>query len=173
LPRHVVVLGICHEIQGLPKFGGVKIEDPDYAKLLKKVIGEEHLHFIFEEASGLGPSVACTIATELGLGYLDVDPDGNERGKLGIDVETTRSPVDRTSSDESMYWHVLEGQNRREQMWVERVNGTQFEMALLICGLAHIFSVSFRLRDAGFEVEAGFYEPRRRICDGLRKAGFA
>jgi len=47
----------------------------------------------------------------------------------------------------------LDFQIARESAWVQRTLAETKESALLICGLAHTFSISERLRAGGFEVE--------------------
>jgi hypothetical protein len=47
----------------------------------------------------------------------------------------------------------LDFQIARETAWVQKVSAETKESALIICGLAHTFSVSERFRSAGFEVE--------------------
>jgi hypothetical protein len=47
----------------------------------------------------------------------------------------------------------LDFQIARETAWVQKVSAETKESALMICGLAHTFSVAERFRSAGFEVE--------------------
>lgn len=47
----------------------------------------------------------------------------------------------------------LDFQIARETAWVEHTSAETKESALLICGLAHTFSISEKLRASGFDVE--------------------
>jgi hypothetical protein len=166
----MVVLGTCHEIQGFDKSPGLKFEDPDFPKVLDQIIQSKHPRLIFEEAGSVGPSTAERIATAQQMEYIDVDPGPEERKKLGILDTHDCLPVDLLGgSQESLCWHELKAHEVREQVWLRKVREQAFESALLICGLNHMLSMSFRLRNEGIEVEAAAYEPRRLICEGLRK----
>jgi len=88
MSKTVLVLAVPHQLQG-PKFLGF-VADPSYNLLVKSAVLRRGVNFIFEEASGLGPSVAEEIArTLLGPGhYMDIDPSREEREKYGIAKET-------------------------------------------------------------------------------------
>ena len=82
--RKMVVLGINHALQGVEKPGESKQpDDPTYRVLVEKLVTHFSLDCIFEEAAGLGPTTASELQRP-GLGYLDVDPPGNERQQYGI-----------------------------------------------------------------------------------------
>ena len=73
-PR-VTVLATLHVVQGAEKRVG-NVHDPVYVALLEKLMLSEGVDFIFEEASGLGPTIAEKLALErLPFGhYVDIDP---------------------------------------------------------------------------------------------------
>src|SRR6266849_2208533 len=52
----IVVFGVCHDVQGAAKWRGRRINDTQYRTLLRKLF--RHRDFIFEEATGLGPTTA-------------------------------------------------------------------------------------------------------------------
>lgn len=77
---HVIVLATHHELQGAEKrFGNV--DDPLYAELLEELVDAQGLDFIFEEATGLGPTIAEKLSqAELGTErYLDGPVQGRTR----------------------------------------------------------------------------------------------
>jgi hypothetical protein len=80
------VLGVPHQLQG-PKFAGY-VHNPTYSRFIEDLIKRE-VGFVFEEASGRGPSIAEDLAKSLlGSGhYLDVDPSRDERPKYGIAMD--------------------------------------------------------------------------------------
>ncbi len=169
MPGKITVLGTHHEIQGLENRQTPNVDDPDYAKLIRNLTRGESIDLLFEEAAGLGPSVASKMMPDR---YVDVDPSAAERVRLGIDVAEDSEPVDHWNSKEMLHRHKLEGQERREQFWLEKIKNEKFDRGLLICGMNHLLSMSFRLRAEGFEVAATYYDPRGKICDGLREQGF-
>jgi hypothetical protein len=61
-PR-LTVLATLHVIQGAEKRVG-NVHDPMYVALLNKLMVSESVDFIFEEASGLGPTIAEKLALE-------------------------------------------------------------------------------------------------------------
>ena len=82
-PR-VTVLATLHVVQGAEKRLG-NVNDPMYVALLDKLMISEGVDFIFEEASGLGPTIAEKLALErLPFGhYVDIDPGSAERPEVG------------------------------------------------------------------------------------------
>jgi hypothetical protein len=81
MTRSVLVLGVAHELQGSKLQGYV--DDPSYGLLLKSSM--HGVDFVFEEASGLGPSKVEDLAISiLGAGqYVDIDPSLSERSRVG------------------------------------------------------------------------------------------
>ena len=134
--------------------------DPDYPEVLQQLTSTKGIDFIFEEASELGPTTAEDVGLPLG-GYLDVDQSREHRQEFGIAKDTSRSsPLDPCRSRESLCWHMVAEHRKRELLWLQRIEAHQFKRALLICGIAHMLSFSYRLMDRGYEIEAVLYEPR-------------
>jgi hypothetical protein len=160
--RFVVVFGTSHRLTGAEK-AFRNIPDPNYPKLVEGLMSDKGLDFIFEEAAGLGPTTAEQLAhTRWGKNhYLDVDPFPDERPKHGIPKETHECfAIDPANSEDSACWELLDVHIKREELWLQRMKGTDFSRALMICGIAHMLSFSFRLRADGFDVEALSYEPQ-------------
>ena len=159
--RLVVVLGTAHELQGAEKRGGNR-SDPLYEELLKDLVVEDELDFIFEEATGLGPTTAEKVSLALGPNrYLDVDPSREERVKFGIPENTNQPfmvgyPPDAGFADKVFH----EVHAKREQLWSERIAKREFKKALMICGANHTLSFAFRLCASNFTVKAVTYMPR-------------
>jgi hypothetical protein len=154
-PR-VTVLATLHVIQGAEKRHG-NMHDPMYLALLNKLMVSEEVDFIFEEASGLGPTIAEKLALEkLGLGrYLDIDPARGERTELGIPVSTHEpNMIGAPPKVAFANWQLLEVHSRREELWMKRMQQQEFGSALVICGLVHLLSFAFRLQIANFSVQA-------------------
>jgi hypothetical protein len=128
------------------------VDDPDYIKLIERLISCFGIDFIFEEASGCGPTAAQKLAERSGLRYRDVDPHLDYRRLHGLSTITggpLSKPPDfaaRTCAKE---------QFDREDFWVSKgIKGESFQAGLVICGLLHTLSLAGRLRSAGFEVDA-------------------
>jgi hypothetical protein len=155
VPR-LTVLGTLHALQGAEKRHG-NTHDPMYEKLLKKLLASEGSDFIFEEASGLGPTIAEKFAREeLGSGhYLDIDPAKHDRAPLGI-PPSSHEPNMIGSPPKVAFanWQVLGAHARREELWLSSIQEQKFESALVICGLIHLLSFAYRLEAAGFSVQA-------------------
>ena len=154
-PR-VTVLATLHVIQGAEKRLG-NVHDPNYVALLNKLIASERVDFIFEEASGLGPTIAEKLALEeLGFGrYLDIDPAREERTELGIPARSSEPHMIGTPPTVAFAnWQILEVHAKREELWVKRMQQHEFESALVICGLVHLLSFAFRLQTAGYSAQA-------------------
>jgi hypothetical protein len=91
MPGFVTVLGTYHELQGSKKRPG-NINDPLYVDLITDLIQDQTIDFIFEEATGLGPTTAEDLSAKL-VGanrYLDLDPPTQKRQIFGIAPETNK-----------------------------------------------------------------------------------
>jgi len=158
MSRLVVVLGTKHELQNAEK-NPRRIDDAQYRELLDLLIAEDGIHFIFEEAAGLGPTTAEKLALKLGPDrYLDVDPPRNERHKFGIPENTNGhiflgSPVASPPTAASAERVFHEAHAIREKFWLQQITNQDFSKALMICGMNHALSLAFRLSDANFEVK--------------------
>ena len=155
IPR-VTVLATLHVVQGAEKRLG-NVHDPAYVALLDKLMISEGVDFIFEEASGLGPTIAEKLALErLAFGhYVDIDPARSERPAFGIPVSSAEPNMIGTPPTVAFAnWQLLEVHAKREELWVKRIQQRRFESALVICGLVHLLSLAFRLQEAEYFVQA-------------------
>jgi len=154
-PR-VTVLATLHVVQGAEKRLG-NVHDPMYVSLLNKLMVSEEIDFIFEEASGLGPTIAEKLALEqLAFGhYQDIDPARAERPDFGI-PSNSREPnmIGEPPSVAFANWQLLDVHAKREELWLKRMQQHEFKSALVICGLVHLLSFAFRLRNAKYSVQA-------------------
>jgi hypothetical protein len=155
IPR-VTVLATLHVVQGAEKRAG-NVHDPMYVALLRKLMESEGVDFIFEEASGLGPTLAENLALErLGfLRYLDIDPARGDRADFGIPGNSSEPHmIGEPPTVAFANWQVLDVHAKREELWIQRIQQHKFESALVICGLVHLLSFAFRLQSAKFSVQA-------------------
>jgi hypothetical protein len=155
LPR-VTVLATLHVFQGAEKRLG-NVHDPNYITLLNKLMVSEEVDFIFEEASGLGPTIAENLALEkLAFGhYVDIDPARNDRPAFGIPISSAEPNMIGTPPSVAFAnWQILDVHAKREKLWVERMQQRRFQSALVICGLVHLLSLAFRLQEAKYSVQA-------------------
>ena len=161
------VFGTAHEVQG-EKFQKA-VDDPCYRENMKHVIASYHVDSIFEEASGHLPSYAQIIADSHSpkLQYVDVDPPRDERAKHNLSADTGGSvPIDFWSKPPCIYqFQYVASHAEREKFWLNRIRECKFQSALFICGVSHSLSVSFRLVEAGYEVEeCSTYLPYEKLC---------
>lgn len=152
----VTVLATLHVVQGAEKRLG-NVHDPMYVALLDKLLVSEGMDFIFEEASGLGPTIAEHLALErLAFGhYVDIDPARGERAEFGIPANSTEPNMIGTPPSVAFAnWQILEVHAKREELWLKRMQQHEFQSALVICGLVHLLSFAFRLQNAKYSVQA-------------------
>jgi len=138
MPR-VTVLATLHVLQGAEKRVG-NVHDPMYLALLNKLMISESVDFIFEEASGLGPTIAEKLALErLAFGhYVDLDPARGERAEFGIPTNSSEpNMIGSPPTVAFANWQVLEVHAKREELWLKRMQQRKFESSLVICGLVH------------------------------------
>jgi hypothetical protein len=164
MKRLVVVLGTTHELQNAEK-NWRSVDDPQFRELLDMLIAEDGIDFIFEEATGLGPTTAEKLSLTLGTNrYLDVDPPRDEREKFGIPPNTNEpfmlgSPVASppTAVFADRLFHEVHA--KREEFWLQQITKQDFKKALMICGQNHTLSFAFRLYAANFDVKTITYVP--------------
>src|SRR6266404_4965802 len=120
MSRLVIVLATHHELQGAEQRSG-NMDDPMYSALLEQLITAEGLDFIFEEATGLGPTIAERLSlAKLGpQRYLDVDPTRDERQKFGIPANAGE-PYMIGSPPHAAFanWEFGEVHALREELWI-------------------------------------------------------
>ena len=163
--RHfMVVLGTLHQTHLNPPGMGVPDAPRDsfYRPLLEFLITSEGADFVFEEAAGKGPTTARLLAEEC-LGkdrYADVDPPRNHRERAST-PQNSNQPYMIGSPPEAAFadWQYLDVHERRENLWLAAITKQRFGSGLMICGIAHMLSFSFRLQAAGFTVKGTSYLP--------------
>lgn len=165
MTRSVTIFGTVHQIQGAEKASWKNIEDPEYRKLLSRFLRGKD--FVFEEASGLGPTKAEQLTAErLGAEhYFDIDPHVSQRSAHGIGTTGEQFPLDPYTQLTDFYHREFEAeQYKRESHWLAQISSRNFSAALLICGYLHALSMASRLRFANFEVETWTYVPYLKLC---------
>jgi len=168
--KMVILLGTSHRLQQAERGIG-NIEDPDYETLVRQLCQEFLVDFIFEEASGLGPTFAEKFALkEIGPNrYRDVDPSAEQRKRLGIAPDTGKDcRIGRPNLD-TYHWgygreEFIDVHEQREYFWLPFVREQEFSRALLICGHAHILSFAFRLKAENINVRAYSYMPHKLLA---------
>ena len=160
MPGFLTVLGTYHELQGSSKRPG-NVDDPLYEELVTYSIRNEAIDFVFEEATGLGPTTAEHLSAKfVGTNrYLDLDPPTQKRHVFGIPPEKNEpfmlgTPMSNPPNVGWANWQPIKTHEAREKLWLELIKGQPFSKALMICGIAHMLSFAFQLQDARFEVKA-------------------
>jgi hypothetical protein len=164
MSKLVIVLGTNHDLQGAERRNG-NVNDPMYESLLKQLIVGEKLDFIFEEATGFGPTIAekLSLATWGPERYLDVDPPRDQREKFGIPKDSNDFYMIGSPPEAAFAcWQFHEVHARREELWVQRMTKQPFKRAHMICGHAHTLSFAFRLRAANIDAKAITYAKSER-----------
>jgi hypothetical protein len=166
----VILLGTSHRVQGAAK-GSSNVDDPDYETLVEQLCQTFSVDFIFEEASGLGPTFAEKFALKT-IGpnrYKDVDPGAGQRKKLGFAPDTSKDyRIGRPNLDTNHWGYgreeLIDAHEQREYFWLPFIREQEFSRALLICGHAHLLSFAFRLKGENLEVRAYSYMPYKRLA---------
>jgi hypothetical protein len=172
MSQTIQLIAVPHQLQG-PKFNGY-VEDTTYSDWVENFI-EAGVDFVFEEASGRGPSIAEQHANSiLKPGhYMDVDPPANERRRYGLaEVSATGGPIDPVHSSDVYESPYVGEQIKREELWQKRIESEKFEKGLVICGLAHSLSFAFRLHGAGMSVTVSTYIPHGKLCTRRHMVGY-
>lgn len=142
--RKVCVFGTFHGYQ-------FKVPRQKYLTELQSLIEVHSVDLVAEEATGIpGESyIQSELSKDEFKGrvlWKNVDMTPEERVKMpDINPMGLGTLVD------------LDLQVAREQVWVARTAEAMKNSALLICGLAHTFSVAEKFRSAGFDVETNLY----------------
>jgi hypothetical protein len=160
-----------YDLQGAEKALHRKIvHDPTYLVLVSQLIDDKD--FVFEEASGMGPTKAERLAlSQLGPGHhLDVDPHPDKKLELGIGETGTCREIEPSSPDPLVNEFHRE-QAKREELWIKTIAERKWHNALFICGYLHALSMAFRLDRAGYEVETCVYIPYGKLCRRQHVAG--
>ena len=131
---HIVVFGTCHNVQGAQKWQGRGLDDAQYKVALGQLF--EGKDFIFEEATGLGPTTAETLTLNC-LGaehYLDIDPPVDQRNAYGLaDHSGNSQPIDPYDPLTDFLNEEPAGQQSiRETLWIRRVQEKTFQNGLLL-----------------------------------------
>jgi len=142
--RKACIFGTFHGYQ-------YKVPRPKYLNELRALIEIHSVDFVAEEATGIpGESY---IQSELSkdefkarVSWKNVDITREERAKM----PDKNSIGLGTLFDFDFYM-------ARERIWVARTVEAMKNSALLICGIAHTFSVAEKFQCAGFEVETNVY----------------
>jgi hypothetical protein len=166
MTKSMLVLAVPHLIQNPRSYG--HINDPSYQPLLEDLISKG-VNFVFEEAAGLGPTIAQDVTDGLlGKGcYMDVDPSEDERPQFGIAATAGGQRLFEAEfgSPPGKYeFAIVEEQRKREELWAKLVAAQPFGSGLAVCGLCHGLSFAFRLESAGITVaESLCYIPYHRM----------
>jgi hypothetical protein len=127
MPRYITILGTSHDLQGAEKRKS-SVNDPTFSEAIEFLLSGKD--FVFEKASGCGPTIAEKSAHEkLRPGhYLHVDPSRANRERYGIgDTGGQPIPID--------FLHPVDGylcpeydleQEKRENLWLYQIEGKNF-----------------------------------------------
>src|ERR1700690_401585 len=114
------------------------MHDPMSIALLSTLLVSEGVDFIFEEDSGLGPTIAEKLALEhlVFVHYVDIDPARGERMEYGIPANSSEpNMIGSPPTVAFANWQILDVHTKREELWLKRMQLHEFQSALVICGL--------------------------------------
>ena|SRR5258708_5619651 len=158
--KSFVVLGVSHRVQG-DKDVFDAFHDSGYAAVVKEIISNDHIDFVGEEWSD-STSIAETVTQSvLGAGrYLNVSPSIKDIERYGLGEKCHGSSL---GVPLVMYWDISDNE-KLEQIWVDQLTERTAARGLLICGVFHTFSVSAKMLNRGFEIEARTYMPWDKLA---------
>jgi hypothetical protein len=141
-------MGTFHEIQERD-FG----DSGEFKRVLTYLAMQYDVAIILEEwTEKKGATVGSRVAEALDLEWMNVGTPPTEelktRGAIYDPNEEPPMPVSK--------YGPIDVQRRRETMMVEAIQRAMAtnDVALMICGMAHLHSLCEKLNDAGFDVEA-------------------
>lgn len=162
--KSIVLLGTVHSVRGAEKSPRKQIDDPSYRKLIELFVSCCDVDYIFEEASGCGPTDAEKIANRHSIRYKDVDLHPDERRQRGLLVEgASPHSIDEAKPEDFYIRENLGVHAQREDSWLKSIKKRHFSSGLMICGVFHVLSFAFKLRSAGFDVDCLRYTPFQKL----------
>jgi hypothetical protein len=172
MSKSVTVLSVPHQLQGSLTCPGY-IYDPLYPVLIEDMI-RGGVDFVFEEAGSHNPTTAESLANSiLGQGrYLNIDPTWDERSQYGIataagyrEIGDPEEALASGCPPDILQWNIVAEQEKREDVWLQRILARPFTKGLVICGIAHNLSFTFRLTSVEIHtVKTYLYIPCHKLC---------
>ena len=149
--RVFVILGTSHDIQWRPKDA-----TPSECKLIdgldsviRASISKYKIKLIAEETLGPNspPTVACQIAKEKMMRYVEIEMLPHEAEAAGIASEVRRlnDPTTRDGGNDESRWRIVD--DRRENSWLDKIQVTMASPVLVVCGYKHTRSLATKARD--------------------------
>lgn len=159
----VVIVGVEHRHQ----FGPCEAFAPDeqrcaeFADFLRCACNRHGVMTVAEEMCGdarakwqIRRTVPEMVAQELGLQHVDCGPNQAERDTLGIrnegDIRMEGMLNERPASETAKA--VRREYDKREEVWLTRVNADARSPTLFVCGSDHAISVAEKARRHGMAV---------------------
>jgi hypothetical protein len=132
--------------------------------LLKDLVPTIGIDFLFEEATGLGPTTAERLVAKTLGPYrdLEIDSPGSKREEFFIPTKSNEPQMVGNPMDEARFanWQLLGTHEARESLWLRRIIDSKFGKALIVSGRVHTLSFAFRRRQSNFQVKAmGYFPP--------------
>ena len=148
----IVLIGTSHPIQR-------DKDNIEFSELINESIAKHGIQAIAEEIDVLD-SVVSEIAHNLNIDYRVIEPNEQERAKLGIDsLNQIANDIFMKYDDDESPDALAEGEERkqsgfraREQEWMRRIDKITANPILVVCGANHVSHFSQLLRENTFDV---------------------
>ncbi|EGQ8277572.1 hypothetical protein GT901_24495 [Vibrio parahaemolyticus] len=150
----VVIIGTSHTTQW-------NLERHDFSDFVATVVKDHCIVAIAEEIDEK-PSVVQRVASELGLGYLNIEPNAEERVALGIysnlsiiehDIFMEFDDHESPEALEEIERRKQAGYRLREQEWLNRIKVLNACPLLVVCGANHVEPFMALLQENGYLVQ--------------------
>jgi hypothetical protein len=154
--KRLVVFGTAHELQN-----GGNIHNAEFERRLLFLIKAFKVTTLMEEWTFDRPvSFACQLAKNH-LAYKNVGTDSEARFRTFVNAPINYPGHDGTlgpceEAPAIMEYGPLDNQENREKRMIQNIHGEMenHSAGLFIVGLAHLHSMSARLKESGFDVAA-------------------
>ena len=148
---NIYLLGVFHTFQTQPSHTFTEYVCQTCAALRIKSLAEEMNHDALRDAC-TSHSTVKPIADKLSIPHAYCDPDQNERQARGIRGENDlkfQRWLNEWSDDEFVHRKALHCQ-KREEVWIEKLQDVFIKPMLFICGIDHLDTFGSLLNHRGF-----------------------
>ena len=152
--KKVVLIGTSHLTQWA-------LDRTDFSDYVASIVKEHEIAAIAEEIDGK-PSVVQKVANDVGLEYLNIEPNAKERIALGIysnlsmienDIFGDFDDHESVEALEELELRKQHGYRSREQEWLNRINALDISPLLVVCGANHVHPFKDLLQKNGYLVQ--------------------
>ena len=137
-----ILIGLDHNVQWRDPTG-------DFQKLLENELIKSPVDLVAEEAYSLPTTVAQRLACRLGLPWIDMDMNDEERRRAGIYEDSKKDSLSPLFENGEIVGVVgrysTHIEEVRENFWISRIFAQRVSTVLAICGSLHLAPLAKKL----------------------------